>query len=325
MVKLFSKFLTEISQSVGEMTFRRLPGKAGQTLQKKPVPRNPNSAAQKARREAFSRLCYLWSANKIKDKQCYIDIAKKLNLDKTNFYLRSLLDILTYEPAICFRFSQEAGELIDLTGLAQSAITAQEYSTIELENGKRVCQGNGTSDHIYISTTNEINWIDRYNSTYFVAFCPLSLPNEYAIVWKEGWYYGGANINYDDKQAAFEVYSSSPTGAWDKRVRIADIKLNEFIVAAIRFDNENNEIVAFTTTEQNETSWTPPLYAEANPNAMLSNYLSVKINGTSYLTANGDYLYANAQLAHFSINNKAFSDQKIYKILKDIERLVGLR
>ena len=325
MVKLFSKIMPEVSQSVGTLTFRKLSGKAGQTLQTKPVPHNPNSPAQQARRRAFSRLCYLWSADKIKDKQCYIDIAHSLDLDKTNFYLRSLLDIITYAPAICFRFSQQAGELIDLSNKAQNTITAQQYTTVELETGKRVCQGNGTSDHIYIGTTEEINETAISNRTYFVAFCPLSIPSEYAIVWEEGGSANGANIFYDQNAAYASIYNSQPNTATYWKVKIADLKLNEFIVAAIRLSDEDDTIVAYTTTEQEETAWTPPLLSHPDPNGVLAINSGTTIDTTGYNNSSGYYFYANAQLAHFSINNVALSDQKIYKILKDIERLVGKR
>jgi len=96
MVKLFTKHISSISQSVKDLTFRKMKNKAGQVLQKKPIPRNPNTAEQQARRQAYSRLCYLWSANKIQDKDYFINEAKKRRLDKTNLYLQAYLRAMSH-------------------------------------------------------------------------------------------------------------------------------------------------------------------------------------------------------------------------------------
>jgi len=322
MVKLFTKYVTGISQSVKDLTFRKLSNKAGQVLQTKPIPRNPNSPAQQARRQAYSRLCYLWSANKIKDKDCYIDIAKKMRLDKTNFYLSCYLDILSYEPAICFDFSQPAGELVDLSGKAQSKIYEQEYSNVQLKNGKIVCQMNGTSDWVGIKATDEINNVARYNSTYFIVYKLLSLPSTYAVIWEEGGVINGMNILICSNEVCFNVYNNQPNTTTYYTIKMSGVELNKWYVTAIRFDNTNNEIVSFIDDEQLATTWTPPLNIHPAWNGLGRINYDTNIFGTTYSNADGYYFYANAQLAHFSILNKALSDQKIYKQLKKLSKLV---
>lgn len=153
MVKLFTKHISSISQSVKDLTFRKMKNKAGQVLQTKPIPRNPNTPTQAARRQAYSRLCYLWSANKIKDKDCYINIAKKMRLDKTNYYLSCYLNMCGINPATCFGFSgYYSDKLIDFSPNKLTA-SLSETTWETLENGKNVLSFNGTSSYGVIQDT----------------------------------------------------------------------------------------------------------------------------------------------------------------------------
>jgi len=174
MAKAKTQLFSEISGSFKQgVTFRKLPNKAKQIFQRKPIPSYTRTDKQDNVRTGYRRLCDIWKKAEWLDKTVYTNFAGIYKITPFNAWMKFNMPIMSRKPVLYLGMDEGQGT------------TAHDYSEFEnngeivgatwqkLSTGKHYLSFDGIDDHglvpnipniteltimFWIRTTETRNW-----------------------------------------------------------------------------------------------------------------------------------------------------------------------
>jgi len=210
MAKAKTQLFSEISGSFKQgVTFRKLPNKAKQIFQRKPIPSYTRTDKQDNVRTGYRRLCDIWKKAEWLDKTVYTNFAGIYKITPFNAWMKFNMPIMSRKPVLYLGMDEGQGT------------TAHDYSEFEnngeiigatwqkLPTGKHCLSFDGVDDYVKVNDSPNINPTEEI--TVMVWFYPYSDTDTPAgVVLKHTWW-GEYGIIYEKHERVSMFFGESNT------------------------------------------------------------------------------------------------------------------